>query len=277
MTMPSSSVRLSCSEKSATCWRNSSTDGSSAWRVVLARDADELLEVLEPALGLDRPLGLQRVGVAGLGERLLEQVADRRGAVGALAQALHHRHEAVHRLDRGRARARGCPRASRATSQIASPIVFAWPAIRACVVSPIPRRGELTIALERDQVLRVDEERQVAERVLDLRALVEARAADHLVADAVADERVLEHAALRVRAVEDGDLVARAAGVHEPLDLAGDVARLGVLVLELADRDQVARRPRRSRGSSPSASGCSRSARWPPRGSSASSGSSARA
>ena len=31
-----------------------------------------------------------------------------------------------------------------ATSQIGSPIVFAWPAIRACVVSPIPRRGEFT-------------------------------------------------------------------------------------------------------------------------------------
>ena len=49
-------------------------------RVVLARDADELLEVLEPALGLDRALGLERVEVAGLGERLLEQVADRRAA-----------------------------------------------------------------------------------------------------------------------------------------------------------------------------------------------------
>ena len=122
-----------------------------------------------------------------------------------------------------------------ATSQIGSPIVFAWPTIRACVVSPIPRRGELTTRWKATTSCGLTRKRQVAERVLDLGALVEARAADHLVADAVADERVLEHAALRVRAVEDGDLVARAAGVHEPLDLAGDVARLGVLVLELAD------------------------------------------
>ena len=44
--------------------------------VVLARHAHELLEVLEPALRLDRALGLERLGVAGLLERLREQVAD---------------------------------------------------------------------------------------------------------------------------------------------------------------------------------------------------------
>ena len=43
--------------------------------VVLARHAHELLEVLEPPLRLDRALGPQRLGVAGLLERLGEQVA----------------------------------------------------------------------------------------------------------------------------------------------------------------------------------------------------------
>ena len=57
-------------------------------RVVLARDLDELLEVLDAALRLDRALGLERVEVARLAQHLLEQVADRRAGLGALAQAL---------------------------------------------------------------------------------------------------------------------------------------------------------------------------------------------
>ena len=104
----------------------------------------------------------------------------------------------------------------------------------------MPRRGELTIAPEGHRVCRVDEHREIGERVLDLRALVEAGAADHLVADPVADEHVLEHAALRVGPVEDRDLVARLALVHEPLDLGDDEARLRVLVLELAHVHRVA-------------------------------------
>ena len=69
-------------------------------------------------------------------------------------------------------------------------------------------------------------------RVLDLLALVEARAADHLVADPVAHEHVLEHAALGIGQAEDGDLVARLASeIDEPLDLRHH-SSLGVLVLE---------------------------------------------
>ena len=79
VTRPSSSRIASASASSAICWRNSATPASSpaAGRVVLARDADELLEVLDPALRLDRPLGLERVEVAGLAQRLLEHLADR--------------------------------------------------------------------------------------------------------------------------------------------------------------------------------------------------------
>ena len=69
--------------------------------VVLARHAHELLQVLEPPLGLDRALGLERRQVTGVLERLLKQVAHR-GLVGAVAQALHRVHEATHRLDRRR-------------------------------------------------------------------------------------------------------------------------------------------------------------------------------
>ena len=68
--------------------------------VVLARHAHQLLEVLEPALRLDRALRLKGLGVAALLERLGEQVADPRAALHALAQPLHHGHEAAHGLDR---------------------------------------------------------------------------------------------------------------------------------------------------------------------------------
>src|ERR687898_1662322 len=73
--------------------------------VELARDADELLEVLDPPLRLDRPLGLERVDVAGLAQGLLEQLADR-CLLRPLPQALHRRHEPAERLD-GRLAERG--------------------------------------------------------------------------------------------------------------------------------------------------------------------------
>ena len=62
---------------------------------------------------------------------------------------------------------------------------------------------------QRDGVERIVEHLQVGDRVLDLRALVEPRAADHLVGDPLPHEDVFEHAALRVRAVDDGDLARR--------------------------------------------------------------------
>ena len=70
--------------------------------------------------------------------------------------------------------------------------------------------------------------------------LVEAWAADHLVRNALPHEYVLEHTALRIRAVDDGDL-ARAVTLLDPRgDLRGDEARLPVLVLGLDDTDGLA-------------------------------------
>jgi hypothetical protein len=94
---------------------------------------------------------------------------------------------------------------------------------------------------EADLVGGVDEQVEVSDRVLDLGPLVELRPPDHLVGQLVADEDVLEHPAVRVGSVEDRDLLAAdLALAHEALDLAGDIAGLGVLVLELGDRDLLA-------------------------------------
>ena len=89
--------------------------------VELARDLDELGEVLLAALGLDRALGLQRVDVARVVQQRLEQVADRHALLDALAQPLHRVHEAPQRLDRGGAEARAPARRSAAASQIEIP------------------------------------------------------------------------------------------------------------------------------------------------------------
>ena len=91
-----------------------------------------------------------------------------------------------------------------------------------------------------DRVGRVVEHLQVGDRVLHLGALVEARAADHLVADLVQAQRLLEHARLRVHPVEDRDLAAGVALLDEAGDLRGDVARLGLLVLDLDHAHRVA-------------------------------------
>ncbi len=93
---------------------------------------------------------------------------------------------------------------------------------------------------QRDGVGRVVDHLQVRDRVLDLGALVEARAADHLVRDALPDEHVLQHARLRVHPVEDRDLAAREAFLDECGNPCRDEARLCVLVLDLDRLDRFA-------------------------------------
>src|SRR5207253_500058 len=86
--------------------------------------------------------------------------------------------------------------------------------------------------LKRDGVIGVVDHLQVRDHVLDLGPLVEARAADHLVGDALADEHILEHPRLRVRPVEDGDLAPVVALLDECGDLGGDEAPLCMLILD---------------------------------------------
>ena len=61
--------------------------------------------------------------------------------------------------------------------------------------------------LERDAVRVGPEDPQVGQRVLDLAPLVEPRAADELVADPVAEERLLDGPRLRVHPVHHGDVL----------------------------------------------------------------------
>ena len=111
--------------------------------------------------------------------------------------------------------------------------------------------------LEADRVGVRAQHPQVCQRVLDLAPLVEPRAADQLVADAVAEERLLDRAGLAVHPVHDRDVpgteagrlvVIRAPGEpgaatrrpHQPLDLAGDPLGLLLLVIGLEPLDRHA-------------------------------------
>ena len=161
---------------------------------------------------LDRALGLERLAVPGALEHSLDQLRHgqlRRGGHERLEQAAEHLAARAATRRRGRPLGRG-----RAPPRARSPAV--GPGLeprerRVADAAPRPVRDPQ----ERDRVVRVVDHLQVRDRVLDLGALVEARAADHLVGDALADEHVLEHAALRVRAVEDGDLAPREALLDE--------------------------------------------------------------
>ena len=236
----SSSSRSSVSATRLICSRNSSTVSTSL------RRADQLGQVLEPALGLDRALGLE------LGE------------VAATARA------AARAAGRGRS-ARSVGRRRRAGSRNASMPLTALPPTPASSarrrasmngrpvgggpgVEPADRRvahaplGLVDDPLDRHLVDRVDDRPQVGDGVLDLPPVVEAGAADHLVGDAGPHELLFQHPALGVGAVEDGDVAPvsvppcrpRPRPVVQAGDLAGDPLGLVDLVVGVVADDRVA-------------------------------------
>ena len=221
--------------------------------LVLAGDADELLEVLHAAARLDRPLRLEDLEVAGALEHRLDELVDgqllRRGLEG-----LQKRVQLVDGACLSRAEACILGMAERGEERLAVRLRPGPEAADRGVADPAAR--PIGDAHERHGVVGVVDDLEVRHGVLDLRPLVEARAPDHLVRDALADEHVLEHPALRVRPVEDRDLRARPALLDQPRNLGGDEARLGVLVLDLERPHRSARRRGRRRASSPCARGC---------------------
>ena len=153
-------------------------------------------------------------------------------------ERLHHRVEAAHGLDRSRPEPRRLRVGHRLEQRHAEHVGVRDEPLQRRVAETATR--PVRDPQQRDGVGRVVEHGEVRDRVLDLRALVEAWPADHLVRDLLAHEHVLEHAALGVRAVEDRELGRRPAVLDETCDLRGDVPRLGVLVLHLDDLDRIA-------------------------------------
>ena len=95
-------------------------------------------------------------------------------------------------------------------------------------------RGHVDHAAEADVVVRVDDQLEIGERVLDLFALVEPHAADHPIRQAFAGQRVFDRARLGVHAVEHRDDVLGVVG-----ELVADRAQHEVRLLELVLRARV--------------------------------------
>jgi hypothetical protein len=205
----------------------------------LARHGAQLLQVLDPADRLDGALGLEVGQVAraihdqreqiGGGQVVLQRGAHpveepdeaRDGADRAGTESLDHLGVAARRQEAD-ALAAGVPveRLDRAVADAAAGGV------------DDPPRG--------DVVVRVDQQPGVGQDVLDLLALVEAHPSDHAVGQADADEDVLEHAGLGVRAVEDGDVVEARTLRAQLLGLLGDEGGLVVLVAGAVAHDGLA-------------------------------------
>ena len=200
--------------------------------LVLARDPDQLLEVLDPALRLERALGLEHVHVAARREHLLEQGrGPRLGRLGP--QVVHQRRELAH-LPRGGRRERHRRRVLDGLHERPAHVgrVLRQP-LEGRLADPPPRA--VHDPPERHLVGRVGDHLEIGDRILHLGPLVEARAADHAVRHALADEQILEHARLRIDPVEDGDVGRARTAVDRLGDLAGDEPRLGMLVVGLDD------------------------------------------
>ena len=109
-----------------------------------------------------------------------------------------------------------------------------------------PRR-RVDDALQRHRVVRVADQAQVAEQILDFGALVEAETADHGVADVVAAQRFFNQARLRVGSVQHGtvsglsvQIAFRRSGLAEKdLNSVGDKERFVLAVGCLVVADQA--------------------------------------
>ena len=197
-------------------------------RVEVTRHTDQLGEVLEAAFGFDGTFGLQFGGVPTAFEHRFEH---RPRTID------EPRHEIVDECDeRGDAPNRG-----------AAYVELVDPAQRLEEGDPVGARPRVDLAhravadaalrhvenpLDIDLVGQVRDHAQIGQRFLDLAAVVELGAADHLVGDAHPHEVFLEHPALRIGAIEDRR-VAPAVGpaVVQARQLVGHPLRLVALLV----------------------------------------------
>ncbi|CAH0327285.1 hypothetical protein SRABI128_05950 [Microbacterium sp. Bi128] len=199
---------------------------------VFPDDGDQFGEVLHPGLVLRVGAGAQPGKVAGLFEHGFEG-RGRAGAGSDLGEVVEEFHEAQHGVDRTRRHARGFIGAPRGGHE-GGALTLRQGGDGTLGSVTDPALGFVEDAAEVDVVVRVDQDAQVGEGVLDLLALVEAGAADHLVGQAHADQDVLDRAGLGVGAVENGHVAgAQVALILEPVNFLGD--ELGLVVFVLAD------------------------------------------
>ena len=146
------------------------------------------------------------------------------------------------------------------------------------VRAPMPRVGKVHHPQKAGVVVRVLDQAQVAQRVFHLGALEEAQAAVDLVRDAGVEQPALDHPALRVAAVEHGDVAPRGAfAVQLAAPRRLSHCGLGEVAGGLEHPHRLALARPRCAGSCPGGASCARSAHWRCRGCGRRSGSCARA
>ena len=199
----------------------------------LLHGAHELLEVFKPPRGVGRAVGLPHGGVAGFVEHDLgELVVLHRLAEGG--PAVEVAEQGTQRLPRLRLELLGLdhhPRGLRHRHAGEAAVVVKR-ADRRVAEAALRRVDD---ALEGEVVAGLSDAAQIGERVADFGALVEARAADHLVGHAERDEALLELAHLERRAHEDRHLVRAFALALLRLDVLADDARLLLRIPHAAD------------------------------------------
>ena len=230
VTVDSSSSYSSCSPTSETCSRNSARPASGS-RAAAPSPRRELLDVLDAPLRLDRAIGLELDEVARLLRGELHHAGRARPLVVVRLQRGHHLVEAGDRALRACVEHGDLVDTAAGLDDVDALGGGVGLERRHGRVADAPL-GHVHDTPERDHVLRVERQPQVAEHVLDLPALIEANAAEDPVGRAHAHEDVLDDTGHRVRPVEDRHIpIPVALVVAQALDLRGDEHRLLVLVV----------------------------------------------
>ena len=202
--------------------------------------ADELREVLHPALVLRVEARRELGEVAGAVEHRLDHLGRRHVAHHQCAQLIHQVGELAHRLGAAGGHAAHLVAAPQRLGE-GNPLAGGegLQARLGPVADAAARRVQ--DAPQADRVGGVGQHPQVGQRIPHFLALVEAHPADHLVGQADPDEHLFERPGLGIGAVEDGHLVGPdAVRVTQPVHLAGDEGRFVVLVVGDVAHDRVA-------------------------------------
>ena len=202
-------------------------------------------QVLQHALGIGAPLGARRVvaHVLVVGDQPSRQrhhrdhdVTQRTSGVELGSDALKAHPE----LDQAAAGRRAwhpldCSGAGARRDQVATKALARASNQGVCGCRPNPPPGRLDRPPERLRVARVDEQRQVRQRVPDLRALIQAQRPEHAVRDAAARQGVLKRLGRVAGPGEREHLGRRHAGIKRVGDLPRGPLRLLILVGQAQD------------------------------------------